>query len=456
MTPPNSENSGRFALASARVVAPEGIGPAAVIVAGETIEAVVPRDAAILDGLPVEDLGERVIMPGLVDTHVHINEPGRTDWEGYATATRAAAAGGVTTVVDMPLNCIPVTTSVAALEAKRQACAGKLSVDTGYWGGVIGQDDAELAALTEAGVLGAKAFLCPSGIDEFPSVDEAQLRRGMAVLAAAGLPLLAHAEIESPVEDDSMDPRTYASYLASRPERWELDAIELLIRLSRETGCAVHIVHLSAASAIPVIAQARAEGLAVSVETCPHYLSLAAESIAAGATHFKCAPPIREQANQDLLWRGLEDGHIDMVVSDHSPCTPALKQLERGDFGQAWGGIASLQLTLPLAWTAASARGVGLAQLYQWLCVAPAKLAGLEASKGRLAPGCDADLCVWDPDASLTVDGATMYMRHDLTPYQGQTLLGAVERTYLRGQLICEAGVPLGPPRGRELLRGRP
>ncbi len=342
---------------------------------------------------------------------MHVNEPGRTEWEGFTTATRAAAAGGVTTLVDMPLNCIPVTTTGAALETKRAACANQLAVDVGFWGGVIPGNAGDLPGLARAGVLGCKAFLIHSGIDEFPNASEGDLRRAMPVLRGLGLPLLAHAELDVGAAapdghahaDAHGDPRSYDAYLASRPRAWEDAAIRLLIALCRETGCAVHIVHLSSASSLPALRAAKDEGLPITVETCPHYLCFEAEAIPDGATHFKCAPPIREHENREALWRALGDGTIDLVISDHSPCTPALKVPERGDFQQAWGGIASLQLGLAAVWTEARRRGHGLADIAAWMSERPARLAGLAARKGRIAPGLDADLVVWDPDEEHVV-----------------------------------------------------
>jgi allantoinase len=441
----------RFGLRSKRVVVDGQVKPSLVVVQGERIEAVLSEgEAESLSTLPITDMGDAVIMAGLVDTHVHINEPGRTEWEGFVTATRAAAAGGVTTVVDMPLNCSPVTTSVHALELKLRACAPSLWVDTGFWGGVVPNNEAELQGLAQAGVLGCKAFLCDSGIDEFPSVNEAELRLAMTRLSRADIPLLAHAELDLGAQSAG-DARAYSSYLASRPARWEEAAIELLIRLSRDTDCAVHIVHLSAASALPALAAARKEGLPITVETCPHYLTLSAEDIADGHTEFKCAPPIRDRENREALWRGLSEGIIDLVTTDHSPCTPLLKKQELGDFGAAWGGISSLQLGLPVVWTEARARGLPFSVMARWMSETPAKVAGIADRKGRLAQGMDADLVVCDPEADLTVDAASLHARHKLTPYLGKTLKGRVLATYLRGSAIYQGGAHAGEARGKPL-----
>ncbi len=439
-------------ISSRRVVRPDGVSPGTVLFAGEVIETVVPERLAMPDVL---DVGDLVVSPGLVDAHVHVNEPGRTDWEGFATATRAAAAGGVTTIVDMPLNASPVTTRRAALDAKIAASAGQRAVDVGFWAGVVPGNTAELADLARAGVLGGKAFMVPSGIDEFPSVGERELREAMPVLRDHGLPLLAHAELDLGAQaagDGPGDPRSYAGYLASRPPAWEHAAIDLLIALCRETRCPVHIVHLASAGAIDAIRRARDEGLPLTVETCPHYLCLDAGAIADGATHFKCAPPIRGTENRERLWAALFEGVIDAIVSDHSPCPPAMKLAERGDFLAAWGGIASLQHGLAVVWTDAARRGARLDQLSAWMSAAPARLAGRHRSKGRLSAGFDADVVVWDPDEPFTVTADALYYRHPISPYIGAALRGRVHRTFLRGHEIYDGhGHPAGPI-GRALL----
>lgn len=421
-------------LMSSRVVLADGVRPATIWIEADRIVEVAEgraRDA--------RDLGNLVIFPGLVDCHVHVNEPGRTEWEGFETATRAAVAGGVTTLVDMPLNSLPVTTTRHAMELKREACAGKCYADVGFWGGVVPGNTEDLPGLAAAGVLGCKAFLVHSGIDEFPNATEADLRLAMPVLAKLGLPLLAHAELDlgAAVAADN-DPRTYESYLRSRPPEWEDAAIRLLVQLCRETGCAVHIVHLSSAGSLPTLRAARAEGLPITVETCPHYLCLEAELIADGATHYKCAPPIRGHENREALWRGLLEGVIDFVVTDHSPCIPALKGFELGDFHRAWGGVASLQLGLSTIWTEASARGVELTQLARWLSSAPAAFAGLGHKKGRIAAGFDADLVIWDPGVERVVNAQDLFYRHKLSPYVGRELKGEVLETWLRGRLVFD------------------
>jgi allantoinase len=439
-------NNGYF---STRVVSPGGVGPASVLLDGERIAEVVVG-AAPVPG--VHDCGSSVIAPGLVDCHVHVNEPGRTEWEGFETATRAAAAGGVTSLVDMPLNSLPVTTTASALAAKILASAGKCFVDVGFWGGVVPGNARELSELAAGGVLGCKAFLVHSGIDEFPNSTEADLREAMPVLRDAGLPLLAHAELDLGAELHTQDRRSYQRYLESRPKSWEDEAIHLLVKLCRETRCAVHIVHLSSAASLPTLRAAKVEGLPITVETCPHYLCLEAESIPDGATLYKCAPPIREHENREGLWRGLLDGVIDFVITDHSPCIPALKVPERGDFEEAWGGIASLQLGLPAVWTEARRRGADLLALSRWMSSAPAKFAGIGARKGRIAAGFDADLLIWDPDAPITVSADKLFFRHKVSPYIGQALQGRVQRTVLRGKCVYDGEQHPEGPSGRPLL----
>lgn len=441
----------RFALKSTRIVHESGMHGGAIIVNGDRIEAVLKPPLPPLD-LPVEDLGDAVIMAGLVDGHVHINEPGRTQWEGFLTATRAALSGGITTVVDMPLNCQPVTTTTDALSLKIEHLKSQLHVDLGFWGGVIPGNRDQLSPLIKAGALGCKAFMVHSGIDDFPMSDEGVLREAMIALRDAGAPLLAHAEVDLGADIQESDPALYESYLQSRPQEWEVRAIETLIKLCRETGCHVHVVHLSAADAIPMIAKAKAEGLPFTVETCPHYLCLEAEEIPRGETVFKCAPPIRERENQERLWKALGEGIIDFVVSDHSPCTPQLKKFETGDFHDAWGGIASLQLGLPSIWTQAEKRGLTLTDLARWLSAAPARFAGLFDRKGSLDAGKHADLVIWDPEATWDLDAESLNFRHKISPYLGRRLKGVVKRTYLRGELAYDAGQFIGAPKGRPLF----
>jgi allantoinase len=437
-----------------RVVTPEGVRPASVQIRDGKIERVGPIDEAPF-GSPLIDCGDSVLMPGIVDTHVHVNEPGRTEWVGFVTASRSAAAGGVTTLVDMPLNSIPATTTREGLRAKLAAMDGKCQVDVGLWGGVVPGNAGEIAGLLAEGVLGFKAFLVPSGVEEFQHVEEADLRVAMREMARHGAVLLAHAELPGPIDAaqeawNGGSPAEYACYLRSRPDAAEVEAVELLIRLCRETGCRVHIVHVASAEVLPLLTKAREEGLPITAETCPHYLTFAAEEIPDGGVAFKCAPPIRSRANRERLWEGLREGVLDLVATDHSPCPPEMKKIETGDFREAWGGISSLQIALPAVWTGARERGFTLADLAQWMCAAPARLAGLEGRKGAIAPGYDADLVIWDPEASFVVDAERLHHRHKLTPYAGRTLHGVVRRTLLRGETIDQNGAP----NGRILIRG--
>ncbi|WP_425614027.1 allantoinase AllB [Anatilimnocola sp. NA78] len=441
-----------FALRSTRVVTPQGVREAVVIVESGKISRVQAVSDSVA-GIPLSDLGDLVVSPGLVDAHVHVNEPGHTDWEGFETATRAAAAGGVTTIVDMPLNSLPVATTLAALAEKRSAAAGKCWVDVGFYGGLVPGNSGEMQSLAEGGVLGVKAFLCHSGLDEFPNATEEDLRAAMPQLAKLGLPLLVHAELLTAPASKVTDVRSFAQFVSSRPVQWELDAIELMIRLCREFRCQVHIVHLATSQALPMLVAAKREGLPLTVETCPHYLFFDKQPIADGDTRFKCAPPIRE-GEAAALYQGLLDGTIDTIGSDHSPCPPEMKRADVGDFSNSWGGIASLQLTLSTVWSYLQRQGNSdLSQLSQWLSAAPARLVGLADHKGRIAAGFDADLVVWDPDATWTVDGRQLFHRHKLTPYDGCTVRGKVARTYVRGNLVFADGVHLEHPVGELIDR---
>ena len=431
---------------------PGGEQPGAVLVRGGRITEVLDaREAAAYQ--PVGDVfdvpDDCVLMPGLVDSHVHVNEPGRTEWEGFATATAAAAAGGVTTIVDMPLNSIPPTVDVAALDAKRACAEGQVAVDVAFWGGAVPGNLDDLHPLHDAGVVGFKCFLLPSGVDEFPPLDGEQLRAAMREIASFGGLLIAHAEDAAVIDSAAHGiGSTYASFLASRPQAAETTAISHLLQATRETGCRTHIVHLSAASAVPDVISAKAEGLPVTAETCPHYLTLAAEEIPDGATQFKCCPPVREQANREALWAALTDGVIDCVVSDHSPCPVPMKRLDAGDFALAWGGIASVQLALPAMWTAAAARGRSLNDLATWMGVRPAELVGL-GGRGAIAPGNRADLVVFAPDETFVVDPARLHHRNPISAYAGQRLRGVVRTTLLAGE-----PVDLATPRGRLVRPG--
>lgn len=442
------------AFVARRVVTLEGIRPAAILVEGGRIEAVVSPDQ-IADRYEIHEFGDAAILPGLVDSHLHINDPGRAEWEGFETATRAAAAGGYTLLVDMPLNCLPATTTVAALEAKRAAACGKCRVDWAAWGGVIHDNQDDIEALASAGVRGFKCFLIDAGIDGFTMVTEEQLRSALPHLARTGLPLLVHAELSQPIDRATgaladADWSDYSTYLQSRPDEAEMAAIRLMLSLCREYRFRLHIVHLSTSGALAELAAARAQGLPVTVETCPHYLHLSAETIPKGATLNKCAPPIRSRENRERLWQGLREGMIDLVVTDHSPCRPAMKRFDEGNFRTAWGGIASLSMALPVMWTEASKRGFALLDLAQWMSAAPARLAGCDAHKGRIAAGYDADFVVFDPDRKFVVTADKLHYRHPVSPYMEETLRGVVQATYLRGNPVFADGEFPGEPAGRE------
>ncbi len=448
---------------SERVVTQEGLAPASVHISGGLIQAVKAHND-VVNGAAMEDYGDHVVMPGLVDTHVHINEPGRADWEGFDTATRAAAAGGITTLIEMPLNSIPATTTPDGYREKVEAARGKCYVDVGFWGGVVPGNAEQLAPLWDAGVFGFKCFLVPSGVDEFRHVTDADLRRALPHLKSLKAPLLVHAESPGPIEHATaaardLDPSRHAAWLASRPREAETQAIAWMIGLAAEFGVPIHIVHLASSDALLMLRWARSDGLPVTVETCPHYLTFSAEEIPDRATEFKCAPPIREADNRLRLWAGLEDRLIDCVVSDHSPCLPQMKCKPRGNFFEAWGGIASLEVSLPALWTAARERGHTVARIAQWMSAAPARLAGLHLPeraserKGTIAAGFDADLVVWDPEASFRVAPEKLHQRHKITPYAGRSLNGIVQATYLRGVKVYAGGKFPAEPRGRILKR---
>ncbi len=427
-----------------RVFATAGTGAWEVGVRDGAVAAVEPLGTGLSGTLEMELAPDEVLLPGLVDTHVHVNEPGRTEWEGFASATRAAAAGGVTTLIDMPLNSIPPTVSVAALEAKRQAAAGQVFVDVGFWGGAVPGSTASLRPLHNAGVFGFKCFLVHSGVDEFPHLEPEEMEKDLTEIASFNSLLIVHAEDPQVIASaESPSGREYSRFLASRPRAAENKAISRVIDAARRTGGRAHILHLSSGEALPLIAAAKREGIRVTAETCPHYLALAAEEVPDGATAFKCCPPIREDANREQLWQGLADGTIDLIVSDHSPSTPDLKDPEHGDFGVAWGGVSSLQLSLPVVWTEARTRGIPLESVVGWMSCRPADLAGL-TRKGRLEVGADADFSVFAPEDSFVVDPERLQHRNPVTPYAGRELTGVVRRTFLRGAEVSPSAAPVG------------
>ncbi|MCL4130892.1 UNVERIFIED_CONTAM: hypothetical protein GTU68_005080, partial [Idotea baltica] len=432
-----NDGHSKFAISSSRVVTPTGVIEAAIVVEDQLIQDVIDLSQVPAD-LPVTDYGDFVISPGLIDAHVHINDPG-TDWEGFDTATAAAAAGGVTTLIDMPLNSRPVTTTVSALEQKRAAAENKCLVNVEFYGGLVPGNETELLGLLDAGVLGVKAFLCDSGLAEFPAAGERELRGALEILKPRGVPLLAHAEIVSAAAAKEItDPTSYQQYMVSRPPKFELDAIRLLIDLCREFQTPVHIVHLATAEALPMIAAAKREGLQLTVETCPHYLLFNEQQIVDGDTRFKCAPPIRDDANRLALCEAVGSGLIDSIGSDHSPCPPAMKCLESGDFQKAWGGIAGLQLTLPVTRSVGSEFDWQPELLAQRCASGPADIFGLSDVTGRIRPGLNADIVVWDPDGKFTVDTKTLFHRHPVSPYEGVSLHGVTHCTYVRGQLVYD------------------
>ncbi len=441
-----------------RVLCDGELRPRAIHIVGGQIRALT-EPAAVPTGAPRLDAGSLVVLPGVVDTHVHINDPGRESWEGFETATRAAAKGGVTTLCDMPLNSVPSTISLEALHAKARALEGRAHVDVGLTGGVVPQNPGALKDLFAEGVLAFKCFLAESGVEEFSHVNEAELRVGMRILAEVGAPLFVHAELPGPLDEAAraiaraLDPRAYATFLASRPRTAEDAAVELVVRVSRETRARAHIVHLSSSDALALVLRAKESGVPLTAETCPHYLTFAAEDVPDGATAFKCCPPVRERENGDKLWEALRSGVLDQVVTDHSPSTVDLKCSGSGDFMRAWGGISSLQLGLAAVWTEARARGFSLAQVSHLLSAAPAALVGLTGRKGAIAVGCDADLCFFDPEGAFSVAAAELEHKNKLTPYDGRSLTGRVVRTLLRGETIYEEGALLGRPHGAWLTR---
>lgn len=438
-----------LAIRARRVIAEHGEAPQTIAVREGLIAAIEPWESGAAAAQHI-DLGDDVVLlPGLVDSHVHVCEPGNTEWEGFACATRAAAAGGITTLVDMPLDSVPSTVNLAALDVKRQVARAQCHIDVGFWGGVVPGNQGELPSLADAGVCGFKCFLVDSGSPDFPPISVAEMEDALDVAGELGVPLLVHAESEKVASSiETVHSRHYRDYLASRPRGMENLAVAQVIEAARRTGGHAHIVHLSSSDAIPMIASARREGVRLTAEACPHYLTFKAEEIADGDTAFKCSPPIREASNRDLLWKGLRDGVLDFIVSDHSPCTAAMKEIGGGDFASAWGGVTSLQLSLSAVWTEASRRGFSLYEVAAWMSERPARLAGL-SRKGRIAVGFDADFCIFAPDEPFRVEPDKLYHRHSTTPYAGRLLTGVVRNTLLRGE-----PVDLEKPRGRLLCRG--
>jgi allantoinase len=443
----------KSAIHSTRTILEGAIKDVTLIISGGVI-------AGIAEGLvqypdiPLTEAGDNILMPGVIDPHVHINEPGRTEWEGFNTATKAAIAGGVTCLVDMPLNASPVTTTAPAFDVKITAAKNQLHTHCGFWGGLVPGNENDIEPLADKGVLGFKAFLTHSGIDEFPNVTEPDLHKAMPVIAKLGLPLLVHCELTAAHEKEVMvNKRSYHDYLLSRPRKWEDDAIAMMIRLCEMYRCRTHIVHLSSSNSIHQLKEAKHKGLPITVETGQHYLYFAAEQIKDGQTQFKCAPPIREQENNDQLWEALKSGVIDLVATDHSPATPALKELQTGDFSKAWGGIASIQFALPALWTAAKKRNYGLTDMAKWLCEEPARLIGKSTSKGKIAKGYDADLVIWDPHQSFTVTASVIQHKHKTTPYLNEQLSGTVLQTWLNGVKVFDKGLFTQLNQGKIILQ---
>jgi allantoinase len=441
-----------FAIKSSKIITSDGIKSGYIGIENGKITSVTgsrPGDRS----QDIHDYGDWLVMPGIVDTHVHVNEPGRTDWEGFDSATKAAAAGGITTVIDMPLNCSPVTTSLAALIQKKEAVKEKLWIDCGFHGGIVPGNQDQIAPMIAAGIRSFKAFLVFSGIDEFPEVTERDLDLVLPTLAKSSIPLLLHAElVDSRVQvPDQKDPSSYQQFLATRPDSWEIDAVRLAIDLSKRHRCQVHIVHLSSAEAIVHLHAARKAGVQISAETCPHYLTIEAEEIPDGNSLYKCAPPIRSLANQQRLWTALRNGDVDFIVSDHSPCTPALKRLAERDIRGAWGGISSLQFGLSLIWTRGQEYQISPVELARWMCSKPAELVGLQRKKGSISVGFDADFAIWDPNAESTICAETTLHRHKQTPYENRRVKGRNMVTYLRGQKVYECDKIVGTQQGEFL-----
>lgn len=438
---------------SKNVLTPVGIKEAYIFIEDGKITDVTEKYSGNAS-MSIEDFGDKVIMPGIIDTHVHINEPGRTDWEGFLTATKSAAAGGITTLIDMPLNSSPVTIDRASFEEKLISTKDKLYVNVGFYGGLIHGNSGEVKKLIEDGVTGIKAFMIDSGIDEFPFAREEDLREAMEVISKYKIPLLVHAELESPIEQlKDYDPCSFRSFVENRPAKWETDAVKLLIDLSKEYSCHVHIVHVAARESIALISQAKKDGIIITAETCPHYLYFSSENIPDNETIYKCTPPIRNKNNQEMLWEGIESGVLDMIVSDHSPCTPDLKETESCNFEKAWGGISGLQFSLPVVWTEAKKRGITLERVSELMSTNPAKLAGLDKTKGKIAAGYDADFAVFSPNKAFKVTDKIIQHKHKVTPYLDAELTGVVESTIVNGCKVYDSGSFSGKKYGQAILR---
>ncbi len=444
-----------FGLHSSKILIESEFCDATILIKDGIISDIISGKIASPDFL-IEEAGDLIVMPGIIDSHVHINEPGRTEWEGFETITKAAIAGGITTLVDMPLNASPVTTSAEAFQQKLDAAMGKLYCNCGFWGGIVPDNIDKLEELIDAGVLGIKAFLTHSGIDDFPNVTISDLKKGMPILAKHNIPLLAHAEIDEVhpgIAVFEKNPTNYKAYLGSRPKTWEDKAVRLMIDLCREFNSPVHIVHLSSGDSIEQIKAARAEGLPLTVETCPQYLYFCAEEIPNCNTLFKCAPPIRERENNEKLWKALKDGTIDFIVTDHSPASPELKKIESCNLKEAWGGIASIQFSLPVVWTAAKKRGFSINEIAELMSKNIAKFIGFKNSKGQIKKGFDADLTVWDPEQKFIAAKESIHYRHKISPYVGEELFGVIRQTYVNGKKVFENGNFISLPQGKILLR---
>lgn len=442
-------------LKSKNILTPSGILDGYIFMSNGKITKVTTDLSGEENGLPVEDVGANIIMPGVIDPHVHINEPGRTEWEGFDTATKAAAAGGITTLIEMPLNSSPVTTTKSNFQIKLNAAKNKLHVNCGFWGGVVPSNEKDLESLLESGVFGLKAFLTHSGIHDFPDANADHLRKALLILKKYNRPLLVHCEVDSIHNDLKLleeKPQSYLAYLKSRPKSWENNAIKLVIDLCRETGGHVHIVHVSSAESLVQIKNAKKEGLPLTAETAQHYLFFNAEEIPDGATSYKCAPPIREMKNNNELWDALSSGVLDFIATDHSPAPPELKEIESGNFKKAWGGIAGLQFALSSTWTKSRERNIPLQQILKWLCENPAKFIQLEKSKGKIEPGFDADLAVWNPDKTFIVEKKNIYHRHKITPYLDKELYGEIKQTFINGKKVFDRGSFLNLNEGKTLL----